>query len=70
MVTTAGELVVSEQQAVLFYVYCDDVAAKRSELIAANITAGPMKFPFHSPGGEFRIVDPDGYVIMMRHTDV
>jgi predicted enzyme related to lactoylglutathione lyase len=57
------------QQAVLFYVYVEDVAAKREELIAAGITATPVHFPFYSPRGEFRIVDPDGYVIMVSHAD-
>ena len=69
MVTQADEPVDPEQQAVLFYIYCDDIVAKREELVAANIKASPMAFPFHSPRGEFRIEDPDGYVIMMTHTD-
>ena len=69
MVTEADEPVHPEQQAVLFYIYCDDVAVKRSELVAAKITASAIEFPFYSPRGEFRIEDPDGYVLMVKDID-
>ena len=67
MVAKASEPVDPKQQAVLFYIYCDDVAAKRSELVAANIKASPITSPFYAPRGEFRIEDPDGYVLMVTH---
>jgi catechol 2,3-dioxygenase-like lactoylglutathione lyase family enzyme len=68
MVAKAGEPVVPSQQAVLFYVYCDDVPAMRERLIAKRIEAGPIAHPFYAPRGEFRIEDPDGYVLMVTHT--
>jgi predicted enzyme related to lactoylglutathione lyase len=68
MVTRASEPVVASQQAVLFYVYCDDVAAKHAELQKAGIGVGTIAFPFYAPRGEFRIEDPDGYVLMVTHT--
>ena len=55
-------------QAVLFYAYCDDVAACRTRLVEAGIDAGPIERPFYAPRGEFRIADPDGFVIMVSHT--
>jgi catechol 2,3-dioxygenase-like lactoylglutathione lyase family enzyme len=55
-------------QDVLFYAYCDDVPALRRELLAAGVAAGPIQTPFYAPKGEFRIEDPDGYVIMITHT--
>jgi len=52
----------------LLYVYVDDVEAKRSELVSAGIEAGEIARPFYAPRGEFRIVDPDGYGLMITHT--
>jgi catechol 2,3-dioxygenase-like lactoylglutathione lyase family enzyme len=68
MVTSADEPLIPGQRAVLFYVYCDDVPALREHLIAEGIEAGPIQRPFYAPRGEFRIHDPDGYVIMVTHT--
>ncbi len=67
MVARAGQPVVAVQQAVLFYLYCRDVQAMRQELEQAGVAVGPMQFPFYSPRGEFRVEDPDGYVIMVAH---
>ena len=68
MVTRADEPVSPSQQAVLFYSYCDDVPALREHLIAEGIETGQIQYPFYAPRGEFRIQDPDGYVIMITHT--
>ena len=68
MVARADEPVIPSQQAVLFYSYCDDIPAFREHLIAEGIEAGPIQYPFYAPRGEFRIQDPDGYVIMITHT--
>jgi predicted enzyme related to lactoylglutathione lyase len=67
MLALAGEPVVPDQQAVLFYFYCPDVAAMRGQAEAAGLSPGPMNFPFYNPDGEFRLVDPDGYVVMVAH---
>src|SRR3954464_2559997 len=55
-------------QGVLFYLYCSDVQAFRAELIAKGLRPGPIEQPFWAPGGEFRVEDPDGYVLMITHT--
>ena len=68
MVATADEPVIPSQQAVLFYTYSDDVPGLREHLIAEGIQAAPIQYPFYAPRGEFRIQDPDGYVIMVTHT--
>ncbi len=57
-----------DQQAVLFYIYCDDVAGTRTELERAGIAVGEISYPFYCPRGEFRVQDPDGYVLMVAHT--
>ena len=58
----------ADQQAVLFYLYCDDVAATRAELERVGISVGKISHPFYAPRGEFRVQDPDGYVLMFMHT--
>jgi len=57
-----------DPQAVLFYVYCDDVEAFREELLESGVDAGPISRPFYAPRGEFQVTDPDGYVVMITHT--
>lgn len=68
MLAAASEPVVAEQQRVLFYIYTDDVDAARASLVAAGLNPGGITTPFYAPHGEFRLVDPDGYVVMVTHT--
>ena len=68
MLARASDPVVASQQSVLFYLYCDDVRALRDRLMAEGIEAGAIQYPFYAPRGEFRIQDPDGYVLMVTHT--
>jgi len=68
MLSKADEPVPASQQGVLFYAYCDDVPGLRERLVAGGVAAGPIAHPFYAPEGEFRIEDPDGYVIMVTHT--
>jgi predicted enzyme related to lactoylglutathione lyase len=58
----------ADQQAVLFYIYCDDVTATRSAIERAGVGVGEITYPFWAPRGEFRVHDPDGYVLMIMHT--
>jgi hypothetical protein len=60
--------VVPDQQAVLFYLYCDDVPATRSAIERSGVAVGDIAYPFYAPQGEFRVHDPDGYVLMITHT--
>ncbi|HEU4832828.1 MAG TPA: VOC family protein [Pyrinomonadaceae bacterium] len=53
---------------VLFYVYTEDVAAARASLVEAGLKPGEIATPFYAPQGEFELVDPDGYVVMITHT--
>jgi hypothetical protein len=68
MLALAGEPVVAAQQAVLFYLYCDDVAGTRAALQQAGVDVGPIEYPFYAPRGEFRVQDLDRYVLMITHT--
>ena len=53
---------------VLFYVYTQDVAAARTSLVHAGLNPGDITTPFYAPRGEFELIDPDGYVVMVTHT--
>jgi hypothetical protein len=68
MLGKASEPVVASQQAVLFYLYYDEIVATREALAARGLPVGEMSYPFYCPKGEFRLVDPDGYVLMLTHT--
>lgn len=68
MLATASQPIVASQQTVLFYVYTDDVATARESLAQAGLSPGEITTPFYAPRGEFQLVDPDGYVIMITHT--
>jgi hypothetical protein len=68
MLAQASDPIDPKQQAVLFYLYCEDVAAFRSMLLESGVEAGPVKHPFYAPRGEFRVTDPDGYALMVTHT--
>ena len=68
MLAAASEPIVPNQQAVLFYVYTEDVAAARASLVEAGLNPGEITTPFYAPRGEFQLVDPDGYVVMITHT--
>lgn len=68
MVSRASGPVDAAQQAVLFYIYVEDVAAAHGALLAAGHAPGPLQRPFYLPDGEFRLEDPDGYVLMLAQS--
>jgi uncharacterized glyoxalase superfamily protein PhnB len=65
MLAEADEPVDPSQQAVLFYLYTDDVVGLHAELGEAGVDVGEISHPFYMPAGEFRIEDPDGYVSLV-----
>jgi uncharacterized glyoxalase superfamily protein PhnB len=69
MLARSGRPMNPGAQDVLFYMYMPDVAAYRAELEAKGVKVGSIKYPFYSPRGEFRIDDPDGYMLMVAHAD-
>ena len=48
MLAAAREPVEPDKQAVLFYIYCDDVAGFRAQLVQAGVEAGPIQSPFYA----------------------
>jgi hypothetical protein len=67
MVAKADLPLTPESEGVLFYLYFDDVAVARAALESDGVAVGPIEYPFYAPGGEFRVHDPDGYVLMVTH---
>lgn len=68
MLAAANGPIAAEQQRVLFYIYTDDVPAARASLAEVGLDPGEITTPFYAPRGEFRLVDRDGYVLMITHT--
>jgi catechol 2,3-dioxygenase-like lactoylglutathione lyase family enzyme len=68
-VSQASEPVVAVQQAVLFYLYTDDVHTLRQRLAAAGVKVGEIEHPAYMPAGEVRVEDPDGYVLLIGQRD-
>ncbi len=82
MLAAASGTIRAEEQAVLFYMYTNDVTAIRDRLIEFGAESGSAyrggAFPKHPkgmvfevsrpdymPGGEIRVHDPDGYVVLI-----
>jgi catechol 2,3-dioxygenase-like lactoylglutathione lyase family enzyme len=65
MVALADGAVDPSQQAVLFYCWSRDVQALHTELRSSGIAVGEIERPFYMPAGEFRVADPDGYVLLV-----
>ena len=68
MLALADTTVDPTVQAVLFYLYCDDVAAMHAAPADDGVAVSAITYPFYHPCGEFRITDPGGYVCMVTHT--
>ncbi len=67
MLARASAPILPDEQAVLFYLYCEDVEAMHAQLSEAGLSPGAVAKPFYNPKGEFRLIDPDGYVVMVAH---
>ncbi len=65
MVGLAAEPVEASRQGVLFYLYFDDIAQTHAALQRLGHAPGAITHPFYMPGGECRLEDPDGYVLML-----
>jgi hypothetical protein len=59
----------AERQSILFYLYSDDLASLRDQLLGAGIEASEIEDGSPGPRQEMRVVDPDGYVLMVAQND-
>jgi len=69
MLTRADAPVVAGQQAVLFYLYADDLIGLREHLLASGVAVSAISYPFYMQKGEIRVEDPDGYVLLIGQSD-
>jgi catechol 2,3-dioxygenase-like lactoylglutathione lyase family enzyme len=69
MLALADEPVVASAQAVLFYCWASDLRRLHGELQGAGIAVGAIEHPFYMRSGEFRVEDPDGYVLLVGQID-
>ncbi len=58
-----------DPQTVLFYCWSPDVQQLHAELTAAGMEPGPIEHPFYMRSGEFQVVDPDGYMVVVGQLD-
>lgn len=69
MLALASGPIDAGSQAVLFYCWAPDVNALRDKLATAGVKVGDVTHPFYMPAGEFRVEDPDGYVLLVGQLD-
>lgn len=65
MLTQSSHAIDAKAQEVSYYLYAQDLKAVRELLLAKGIVAGEICHPEYLPNGEFRVTDPDGYVLMI-----
>ncbi|MDX6718841.1 MAG: hypothetical protein QOJ63_1095 [Solirubrobacteraceae bacterium] len=69
MLARAGEPVHPGLQAVLFYLYADDLQALQQHLRAHGVGVGAICDGSPGPRREMRLRDPDGYVLMVAQIE-
>jgi predicted enzyme related to lactoylglutathione lyase len=69
MVSTDGDSIDPAGQGVLFYLYSDDLAALREQLLANGIHVGEIEDGTPGPSQQMRLSDPDGYVLMVAQLE-
>jgi hypothetical protein len=68
MLELASEPIDPHQQAILFYLYTEDLDGLRDHLIANGVAAGPIVDGSPGPEREVRLSDPDGYCLMVAES--
>lgn len=68
MLGLASAPIDSTQQAVLFYLYFDDIQHTHNVMTELGHKPGVINYPFYMADGEFRLEDPDGYVLMLAQS--
>lgn len=65
MLTLASDPIHVHQQGILFYLYADDLDGLHSDLHARGVAVGEIVDGSPGPPREFRLEDPDGYVLIV-----
>jgi catechol 2,3-dioxygenase-like lactoylglutathione lyase family enzyme len=69
MVARADGPIDHRAQAVLFYLYADDLAGLRDHLVGHGVEASEIFDGTPGPKQEMRVEDPDGYVLMIAQIE-
>jgi catechol 2,3-dioxygenase-like lactoylglutathione lyase family enzyme len=69
MLARASAPIERERQAVLFYLYADDLAALRDQLRANNIAVDEIVDGSPGPAREMTLADPDGWCLMVAEIE-
>lgn len=64
-----GDQQMVNPETILFYCWSPDVRQLHDDLRAAGLEVGPIEHPFYMRSGEFQLVDPDGYTIVVGQLD-
>jgi hypothetical protein len=70
MLTRSGRAIDPAALGVLLYVYATNLVALREELISAGQAPGQIRYPDYLPKGEFELLDPDGYCLMIAQNAI
>ena len=65
MLTRSECAIEPEEQRFLFYLYAADLKGLRKTLQDAGIKVGDVEYPEYLPEGEFQVLDPDGFTLMI-----
>jgi hypothetical protein len=69
MLADAGASIDPAQQAVLFYLYSDDLPGFRARLISEGLPVGEIRDGTPGPRQELAMSDPDGYCLMVAQIE-
>src|SRR4051794_16030782 len=65
LLLAAGTTVARQTGPVTLYLQVHDADAVAGELRAAGVPVEHLGHPDHAPGGELKVTDPDGYVLLL-----
>jgi len=68
MLATAECAIDAQAQRTLFYLYAANLVGQRDRLLAAGQTPGEIRYPPYLAKGEFAVMDPDGYLLMVAQS--
>jgi hypothetical protein len=69
MLARASHLIERDKQAVLFYLYADDLASLRQQLLANAVPVGEIRDGSPGPAREMGLADPDGWCLMVAEIE-
>jgi len=69
MVSTDGDPIDPAGQGVLFYLYSNELAALREQLLTNQVDVGEIEDGRPGPREQMRLTDPDGYVLMVAQIE-